>query len=155
MWNVAPSSRNREQPGITTQPPQSWKVAPSRRNREQPGIIISSAANDLSLSQLTTTINQNLKIINSNGGTFDDAAYLASNPSLLSNSEALSDPEAFFNTNRTAGEITPFVNFRAAAVGMRYLTTNPELINDGISASPYEAITNYLDFGQNMSTKNQ
>ena len=115
---------------------------------EKLGIIISSAANDLTLSQLTTTINQNLKTINSNGGTFDDAAYLAGNPNLLSDSVALSDPEAFFNTNRTTGEIAPFVNFRAAAVGMRYLTTNPELIKDGISASPYDAISNFLDFGQ-------
>ena len=95
------------------------------------------------------TINQNLNVTNTNGSTFDAAAYFALNPELLYNQEALADPEKFFEEHeKKQGVIAPSIVFRAAALGMQYLMVNNSLLHDGISSSPYSAIDHYLSQGQ-------
>ena len=111
------------------------------------GMVIQSNSDEISLKQFDITLNQNLNSINDNGDDFDSAAYLAQNPELLSNQEALDDPEAYFNDNREPNSIAPKLNFRAATTGMRYLMSNTKLVMNGFSSSPYQAMNHYLQMG--------
>jgi len=120
----------------------------SQYGSDEIGFLAYSESDDITLEKINFTLNQNLNSINEQGSNFDDAAYLAQNPELLSNPEALLDPQAYYNTHHTPQDIAPKLNFRAAAVGMRYLMSNPDLVSAGTNASPYDAIANYLEQGQ-------
>lgn len=120
----------------------------SRYGNDEIGFLVYSESDDITLEKIDVTLNQNLNSLSKKGSNFDDAAYLAQNPELLSNPEALRDPQAYYNTHHTPKQIAPKLNFRAAAVGMRYLMSNPDLVSAGTNASPYDAIANYLEQGQ-------
>lgn len=111
------------------------------------GMAVISKVNDITLSNVELTLNQHIKAIDSSGSDFDGTTYLAQNPSLLADSEAIKDPEAHYNAQRTRNDIAPKLNFRAASAGLQYLMSNTELVRAGISSSPYTALAQFLNEG--------
>lgn len=129
-----------------------YSYVPIDSNKDDPLVILmlTNAAN-ASVRSVSTSLNQNLNINSSNDSRFDAAAYFAQFPELLTNPEATADPEAYYErVDRGRGIVAPEINFRAAATGMAYLMENNQLLHDGISASPYAAISHYLDQGQSQ-----
>ena len=122
----------------------------ARYGDEDVGFLLYSTDDNIILDELSIAINQDLGKSANTGSSFDAAAYFAQKPELLTNANALKNPEIFFVENRLSHEIAPKLNFRAAAIGMRHLMTNPQLVAAGISASPYEAIARFLDEGQRV-----
>ena len=129
-----------------------YSYVPSDSDQEDEIVILMvTNAADASVRSITTSLNQNLNINSSNDSLFDAAAYFAQFPELLTNLEATADPEAYYEkVDRGRGIVAPEINFRAAATGMAYLMENNQLLHDGISASPYAAISHYLDQGQSQ-----
>lgn len=112
-------------------------------------LIALSDSGEASVTSVVTSLNQNLNFNSSSDSTFDAAAYFAQFPELLSNSNATADPQAYYEKHdKNRGIVAPEINFRAAATGMAYLMKNPDLVRSGVSASPYSAISHYLDHGQ-------
>ena len=109
--------------------------------------ISSDSNNQISIKELSISLNQNLNQTNINGNTFDNAAYLAEYPELLKNPAALADPYAYFQTiGKTQGDLPTTIEDRAEELGFGYLAANPDLVIE-LNNSPYQAIENYLDTG--------
>ena len=124
-------------------------VPPSSANDDPLVLLMITDSEDARVNSVATSLNQNLNKDSSGDSTFDAAAYFAQFPKLLTNSEATADPQAYYEKHdKHRGIVAPEINFRAAATGMAYLMENIDLVVDGISASPYSAISHYLDDGQ-------
>ncbi|HAB90273.1 MAG TPA: hypothetical protein DCF84_07020, partial [Bacteroidetes bacterium] len=109
--------------------------------------ISSDSNNDIFIKQLSVSLNQNINPTNSNGNTFDAAAYLAEYSDLLTNPEALEDPYAYFQTfGKDLGHQETTIEDRAQQLGFGYLAANSDLV-DELNNSPYRAIEHYLTKG--------
>ena len=111
-------------------------------------VAISTDSNDdIAIKQLSISLNQNLNPTNSNGSTFDAAAYLAEYPDLLLVPEALEDPFAYFQKfGNDLGHQETNIEDRAEQVGFGYLVANKDLISE-LNNSPFRAIEHYLNDG--------
>ena len=111
-------------------------------------IAISGDSNEeISINELSVSLNQNLNETNIDGNTFDNAAYLAEYPELLKNPIALNDPYEYFKTvGQAQGDLATTIEDRAEELGFGYLAANPDLVME-LNNSPYQAIENYLDSG--------
>ena len=110
-------------------------------------LMISDSA-DAYVESLSLGLSQNLNKNSTQDSNFDAAAYFSRSPELLLNPEATADPEGYYKANdQPLGVVAPEINFRAAALGVAYLSENPDLIARLDSSSPYEAVADYLDSG--------
>lgn len=110
-------------------------------------LMISNSA-DTYVESMSLGLSQNLNKNSTQDSNFDAAAYFSRSPELLLNPEATADPEGYYKANdQPHGVVAPEINFRAAALGVAYLSENPDLIATLDSSSPYEAVADYLDSG--------
>lgn len=97
------------------------------------------------IKKISTGLHQNLKSsIPSNG--FDSMQFIAENPSLLNNEDAVADLETWYENNNTNNKERPTYLKRALRLAYVYLASNPDLIRQ-YKDQPLSSLNHYLTKG--------
>jgi len=97
------------------------------------------------IKKISTSLHQNLKSSNSSDG-FDAMQFIAENPSLLNNEDAVADLEVWYENNKTNSQEKPTYLSRALRLAYIYLASNPDLIKR-YRDTPLAGLDHYLSQG--------